>query len=42
MEDSVKLAEWIFGATENLIFYVPLKISSNNDEVYVKVPDRLE
>ena len=42
MEDSVKLAEWIFGATGNLSFYVPSKISSNNKEMYVKIPERLE
>ena len=42
MEDSVKLAEQIFGATGNLSFYVPSKISSNNNEVYVKIPERLE
>ena len=42
MEDSVKLSEQIYGATGNLSFYVPSKISSNNNEVYVKIPEWLE
>ena len=37
-----KLELEIFGATGNLSFYVLSKISSNNKELYVKIPERLE